>query len=279
MTRRSEDASWSNFTACEFETADILLHLPKLFFESESRRRFPSWAVKGRRSRGCPLRSFVCVGLGCSSSSEYLLRGTGVGSVGPKCEKEGPPAVKAEASSPATPLSFAPSSESDEKPKRSLKRKLPLKKREEWLEIIDGLTKRRESLKLEIENMRRNCDDVKACNLDMEAKLRLRQCLENENGKRLKTVFSLSGEDQDADQKVQMHSSLPSTAGCVRPVNNGIGPSSFFDLNVPAEEMVGIDSHGPFDLNVPNQNLLKVMAAQARQRRMQIYRAKKLQQC
>jgi hypothetical protein len=53
-----------------------------------------------------------------------------------KCEAEGAPtakaealiqADKAEALSPATPLSFPPSSESDKKPKQDWKRKFPLK--------------------------------------------------------------------------------------------------------------------------------------------------------
>jgi hypothetical protein len=62
---------------------------------------------------------------------------TGSGGVARKCEAEGAPAAKAEALilpdkavalSPATPLSFPPSSESDEKPKQDRKRKFPLKR-------------------------------------------------------------------------------------------------------------------------------------------------------
>jgi hypothetical protein len=54
-----------------------------------------------------------------------------------KCEAEGAPAAKAEALiqvdmaealSPATPLSFLPSSESDRKLKQDRKRKFPLKR-------------------------------------------------------------------------------------------------------------------------------------------------------
>jgi hypothetical protein len=68
-----------------------------------------------------------------------LLPGvTGSGGVAAlKCEAEGAPAAKAEALilpdkavalSPATPLSFPPSSESDEKPKQDRKRKFSLKR-------------------------------------------------------------------------------------------------------------------------------------------------------
>lgn len=120
-------APFSEFTTAEIDVADILLHLPQLVFEPESRCRFWSWTAKRRRSSGRSLQSFVCFRLGHSSPSE-LSGGTDVGVVGPVCEREGAPVVKAEASSPATPLSFSPGSESDEKPKQLSKRKPPLKR-------------------------------------------------------------------------------------------------------------------------------------------------------
>ncbi|KAG6648463.1 hypothetical protein CIPAW_07G149400 [Carya illinoinensis] len=215
-------APCSEFTTGETEVADILLHLPQLVLESESRCRFWSWSAKRRRSSGRPVQSFVCFPLGSSSPSE-LRGGTDVGGVGPVCEREGAPAVKAEATSPATPLLFSPGSESDEKPKQLSKRKPPLKrKREDWLEIIDELNRRRDSLKGEIEYMRSYCTYLRASNLEMKAKA---------------------------------------------------VPSGLPDLNVSAESM---DFSGLFDLNVNNQSMSRVIAAQARQRRMQIYKAKKL---
>lgn len=263
-------APFSEFTTAEIELADILLHLPQLVFESESRCRFWSWSAKRRRSSWRSVQSFDCFRLGYSSSSE-LRGGTDVGGVGPVCEREGAPAVKAEAPSPATPLAFSPGSESDEKPKQLSKRKPPLKrKREDWLEIIDELNRRRDSLKGEIECMRSYCTYLKASNLEMKARLSL--------GPFLKTVDPHGGEKQDTDRTVQMKSSLPSSSnsgfGEIGAVNDKAVPSGLPDLNVSAE---GMDFSGPFDLNVNNKRMMsRVMAAQARHRRMQIYRAKKL---
>lgn len=119
MKRRREIA-FADFTTDDIEAADVLLmlHSPRVFFKVDSRCGFPSWAVKRRRSFGRSMQSFLVVRPGI----------TGSGGVGPKCEAEGPPAAKAEALSPATPLSFPPSSESDEKPKQDQKRKFPLKR-------------------------------------------------------------------------------------------------------------------------------------------------------
>ncbi|KAG7971677.1 hypothetical protein I3843_07G147600 [Carya illinoinensis] len=262
-------APCSEFTTGETEVADILLHLPQLVLESESRCRFWSWSAKRRRSSGRPVQSFVCFPLGSSSPSE-LRGGTDVGGVGPVCEREGAPAVKAEATSPATPLLFSPGSESDEKPKQLSKRKPPLKrKREDWLEIIDELNRRRDSLRGEIEYMRSYCTYLRASNLEMKAKLSV--------GPFLKTVDPLGVEKQDTDRTVQMKSSLPSSTdsgfGQIGAVNDKAVPSGLPDLNVSAETM---DFSGLFDLNVNNKSMSRVIAAQARHRRMQIYKAKKL---
>lgn len=74
----------------------------------------------------------------------------------------------------------------------------------------------------------------------------------------------------------QMHSSLPTSTGFGCVVNNNEDPSSLPDLNVSIEDTVGVGSSGPFDLTVANRISYKAMAAQARQRRIQICRVKKL---
>ncbi|XP_041021798.1 uncharacterized protein LOC121263076 [Juglans microcarpa x Juglans regia] len=271
MMQRSEDAPLDEFTADEIEAADILFHLPQLFFESESCLRFPSWGARRKRSLGVPIQSFLCFGLVLSpdSPSSEFRRETEVGAVVPKCQKKGQPAVKAEASSPATPLAFMRSSESEEKPEQSLKRKVlrPKRKREDWLEIIDELTQHRDSLNEERKYLRLHCTHLRASNLEMKAKLSL--------GPISKTVDSLGTENQDKDRTVRMHSTLSSSRG-LGLVNNNVDPSPLPDLNLSLEETFAIDSSGPFDLNPINGKFSRVVAAQARQRRMQIYRAKKL---
>ncbi|KAE8057248.1 hypothetical protein FH972_013954 [Carpinus fangiana] len=268
MMRRSVFAPVTDFTTDDIEVADVLLmlHLPRVFPKVESPRGFPSWVVKRRRSSGRSMQSLLQVRPGV----------TGSGGVALKCEAEGAPAAKAEALiqaekaealSPATPLSFPPSSESDEKQKQDRKRKFPLKrKREEWMVIIDGLTQDRASLKEEIENMRRNCDNVRAFNLELKAKLSAGPCLET--GK-------IGAENKDSDQIGQLHPLLPSSTGSGMAHSNMGLP----DLNLSAEATVGIESSGPVNLNVANKNLGRAMAlaAQARHRRMLIRRIKKIQ--
>lgn len=294
----------ANLTKDEIEVSEILLQLPHLISESESLPRFSfEWGAKRRRSALASNPSILRFRLTLSSSA--LRHGTcgGGGSVaGPSCETEGgPPAVKvkAEASSPATPLSFSPSSESDEKPKSHLKRKVQVKrKREEWLEIIDGLTQRRDLLKGEVENVKRYHDKLKAFNLELKTRKQefsLGLTMENphlENNKSI--VKSPAPENQNhhqqrqliMDQAVQRSeigenfenlsskmSILPSSNG-VGMVNNNVGPLGIPDLNFSPDECVGMDSSQPFDLNLTNKNLSRAMAAQARQRRIQIYRVK-----
>ncbi|XP_059461120.1 uncharacterized protein LOC132190216 [Corylus avellana] len=280
MMRRSVIAPVTDFTTDDIDAADVLLmlYLPRVFLKVER------WAVKRRRSSWSSMQSF--------------RRGvTGSGGVALKCEAEGAPAAKAdslspavkaealipadkaealipadkaEALSPATPLSFPPSSESDEKPKQDLQRKFPQKrKREEWMVIIDGLNQDRALLKEEIENMRRNCDNVRAFNLELKAKLSSGPCLET--GK-------IGAENKDSDQIGQLHPLLPSSNGSGMAHSN-MGPSGLPDLNISAEGTIGIESSGPVDLNVANKNLGRAMAlaAQARHRRMLIRRIKKIQ--
>ncbi|KAK7291244.1 hypothetical protein RIF29_06226 [Crotalaria pallida] len=83
-------------------------------------------------------------------------------------------------------------------------------------------------------------------------------------------------------------SSLPSSSrinssssalGMVNNSNNpnsskNIGPHGNFDLNVTSEELVNVDPCQPLDVNGVNKDLSRVIAAQARQRRIQINRLK-----
>ncbi|GMY28257.1 Dihydroxy-acid dehydratase 1 [Fagus crenata] len=323
MTQQgSESVSFGDLTEDEIDTANILLELHHLIFESKTRLRFPSWVRLKKRSKRLPIKSCLC--FSSSSLLAAFSRGTCGGGrrveVGPTCYTEGPPpmaAVKAVALSPSTPLSFSPSSESDDRSKHTSKPKLLKKKREDWLKITDGLTQHRDSLKREIENIMRCYDGLKAFNLGLKARKNefyLGHMKENpylENGKRLKlasqlvqpTVNSLSAQNQDHQQQIpsmvhqksfivnqtvqrpeisdnvqhltsQLLSSLPSSTGFGYVVNNHVGPTGLPDLNFSPMDAIGMDSSGPYDLKLVNRNLSKEMAAQARQRRMQIYRVK-----
>ncbi|KAE9600151.1 hypothetical protein Lal_00046327 [Lupinus albus] len=53
-------------------------------------------------------------------------------------------------------------------------------------------------------------------------------------------------------------------------VNNTMGPIGILDLNVSNEELIHVDSYKPLDVNVVNKDLNRAIAAQARQRRIQI---------
>ncbi|KAK9271213.1 hypothetical protein L1049_026803 [Liquidambar formosana] len=139
---------------------DILLQLSDPFTESESLRRFPSsWGVKRKRSAASgvtPSPSRVR----STPSPPSILR-TRVG------EDETLPIRKAEATSPATPLSFSPS-ESDAKSKHSLSKILKKRKKEEWLEMIAELTQRRELLKGDMETCEARLPQAKSFEFGVE---------------------------------------------------------------------------------------------------------------
>ncbi|KAI4336776.1 hypothetical protein L6164_015258 [Bauhinia variegata] len=309
-------------TADEIEVAEILVHLPNLILESESRRQFPfSWGFKKRRSAidVSPVPAPSLRGLRLSASpapSPSPLHRATCGFVGPSCDTQAPPLVKPEATSPATPLSFSPS-ESDEKP-ILLKRRTPLnRKREEYLKIIHELTERRDLLRAEVENVKRYYDELKIFNLKLKARkkeLNAGPKRENpylENGLPLPLAHYNSvnvSSSSDVENQVHHHqqqlsssqnylspvfnqtcgisqtsgrvqcgysqptTSLPSSLGVVN--GNLVGPIGIPDLNVSLEESIAADPCQPLDLSMGNKNLNRAMAAQARQKRIQIYRVK-----
>lgn len=124
-------------TLDEAEVLEILVRLPRLIFESEAPKPFPfTWGTKRRRSAidvaPSPSRLRFRLRLPPFTTPSPLhpatdgASGGGGGGGGPTSDTDSLPPVKAEASSPATPLSFSPS-ESDEKP-IVLKKKIPLKR-------------------------------------------------------------------------------------------------------------------------------------------------------
>ncbi|KAI4316940.1 hypothetical protein L6164_024864 [Bauhinia variegata] len=232
------------------------------------------------------------------------------GVVGPSCDAQAPPLVKVEATSPATPLSFSPS-ESDEKP-NLLKRRTPLnKKREEYLKTIHELTERRDLLQGEVENVKRYYGELKALNLKLKARQKeLNAGVKRENPN-LEISLSLAHQNSvnlsSSHDHRQLQLQLPSSQHFLSPIlnqasglsqtqtsgsvqngynlpttslpssnSNMVGSIGIPDLNVSLEESFAVDSCQPFDPSMANKNLsrARAMAAQARQKRIQIYRVK-----
>uniref|UniRef100_A0A2C9U161 Uncharacterized protein n=1 Tax=Manihot esculenta TaxID=3983 RepID=A0A2C9U161_MANES len=166
MKQRSSPHYQPKYTSNdEIEVAEVLLKLHTLIAESEYGLQLPlSWGSKRRRSADDSHRRVLL-----PSTPFPSLHGIGGLLVSVFDPDKTKTAVKVEASSPATPLSFSPS-ESDEKPKR-LKRKASAKKtKEQLLEIVEQYTQSNESLTKEIEKSRQKYEELKASNLWLQAK-------------------------------------------------------------------------------------------------------------
>ncbi|KAL6207546.1 hypothetical protein ACLB2K_018504 [Fragaria x ananassa] len=140
----------SYFSPREFEIAEILVGLPDIISQLDSRPRIRvPWGHKKKRSalsvqdQKPTKKSSTVVRLRLPSSSSSL-------NPAPKIAANN--VVKVERSSPNTPLSF----ESEEKPPSQLRSRVVSvkRKREEWLEVIDGLSKCRDLLQKEIQNVK-----------------------------------------------------------------------------------------------------------------------------
>ncbi|XP_031283240.1 uncharacterized protein LOC116141902 [Pistacia vera] len=240
----------------EFEVAEILLQLPQLIFESESfhRSSFSSWGRKRRRS---------------SKAETPTLP-----PLGPTCEIEKPKAL-----SPATPLLFSPS-ESDDKFKHS-KRKVSVKRtKEECLEKIKELTERKEFFKEEIKNVQRYYDEQKLLNLRLKAKKQMLILgLPKEESQSQSSINSAAVLDIQVEQQQQQNSYLvhhpplmmDDTAhrkACGETVGSGV---CLFDLNLLPEESCGIEA---VNVRGVDKSERKALAAEARHRRIQIWRSK-----
>ncbi|XP_045833438.1 uncharacterized protein LOC123924543 [Trifolium pratense] len=222
-------------------------------------------------------------------------------------------AVKTEAPSPETPLSF-PATESDDKPKHSKKKTSLKKEKDESLQTIQKLTKSKSSLNQEIEKVQQHYDrlmsinlklkvrkqqllcnnskepksELKTLNLEIDQKLKVQ--LENQSNGSVNLSKSTAeneehGKNQQHQQQlIQMFpshetvslavassSSSPSSVTLGRTMNNG--PIALPDLNLPTEELMNVASFQPFDEATTSDRA--IVAAQARHRRLEIFRLKK----
>ncbi|XP_030541421.1 uncharacterized protein LOC115748907 [Rhodamnia argentea] len=266
----------SPFTEDEHRVAEILLELRWLFVD-----RFPrGWGAKRRRSA---LR-------GGSSPPSPARPSPPPQPQPPKCparaaieDRVGPP--KVHAASPDTPLSFSPSESDGNKAKqshskrKSTKRVVP--KREEWLKLLPLLEEQGDALRKEVENVRRYRDQVKALNSMLKARkeeLIIRVIPgEAKQGPEPSTRLTLGGQSAEPTAASLPSGSdrhLPSIPGEAASVpetsetRDPVGPGRDIpDLNI------GL---APFDGTTLDEEWSSRAraAAEARQRRKLIYRAK-----
>ncbi|EEF52726.1 uncharacterized protein LOC8274666 [Ricinus communis] len=299
----------------EMEVAAILLELPHLIEAEHKLSLFPSWGTKRKRSTD-DYFSQRRVSLSSPSPTPTLNTSPPPPPPLPVVREIEPkkPAVKGEASSPATPLAFCPS-ESDDKPKR-LKRKLSVKKtKEELLEIIQEYTQSNELLIKEIEQTKRYYQQMKERNLWLQTrKQELSLGIDNIGREKPQTKVKASAgltlevtpattADDDGVQvvidqkpfiiertanKVETSESYPSYYPYGKNVplfqsRSGLGmnietvnPSSVPDLNACSGpgESFWMMEFAQQTVDDMNKSFTKAMAAKARQRRMLICRDK-----
>ncbi|KAK4390792.1 hypothetical protein Sango_2142500 [Sesamum angolense] len=165
-------------TEDEIFVAQILLDLPGMMGLLDSLAGF-QWGSKRRRS---------CLVEDPSSSRAPLSRS-------PSCHRtdveiEGrKPQAKAEedaaaaaTGSPVSPLHFSPS-ESDEKPRHTLKKSSKRRSKEQYVDMIEELTQRRDLLRGEIENVTKYYNKLNAYNLQLKALKQevLNSCIKEED--------------------------------------------------------------------------------------------------
>ncbi|KAI3981612.1 hypothetical protein MKX01_007532 [Papaver californicum] len=161
----NNNGGYSDFSEKEYEIADILIQLPQLIRNSELNYLIQlSWGAKRRRTAifGTPSSSAISP----TSPSTHLSHLYNHNHSLPP-----PPSCKVDAiSSPNTPLSFLPQSDSDSKPNKYLKRKLPKKKTiEEWKDILTEVKDRNHIFKKEVQTVMEHFNTLKAQNLRLKS--------------------------------------------------------------------------------------------------------------
>ncbi|KAL7086027.1 hypothetical protein ACP275_14G313700 [Erythranthe tilingii] len=251
-------------TKDEITVAQILLDLNFLFSLTESLSNF-NWTCRRRRSSydaAPPLRR------GPSSPSPSL-RKTDDGGIDERRplvqteefvkEKEKKSGAARTTASPDTPLSFSPS-ETDELSKHSSKKNSKKRPREDYIEIIQGLTQRKDLLRGEIENVKKYYDKLKAYNSELKSMkqkvlntyptkqdLQMSVGVGMNPGTELAHRYRIHQQPLIEDPTVHMfqHSVGPITSQLLYPHP---GPHGF-DLNIPADEAFGEEPSQPLDLN------------------------------
>ncbi|KAG8377925.1 hypothetical protein BUALT_Bualt08G0084200 [Buddleja alternifolia] len=204
----------------------------------------------------------------------------------------------AASASPVTPLSFSPS-ESDEKSRHALKKCSKIRPREEYIDMIEELTQRRDLLKGEIANVTKYYNKLNAYNSQLKSMKQevLNSCHKKEKPELAITAgMNIGGELTHNHQKCVVAHQQPlivdqmaetfqysigpltaqfySSNNGLGPVND-VGPLGIPDLNLSAEEVFVVDASQPLDMS-------RVLAdrrarfAEARRRRKGIIKIKSM---
>ncbi|XP_057435065.1 uncharacterized protein LOC130727827 isoform X2 [Lotus japonicus] len=251
-------------TLREKEVAEILVDLPALIFKFDRARGFPfTWGCKKRRS---------AINVSPYPSPRHHHH-----------HPPPPPPLKAEVSSPATPLSFSPS-ESDDNNNNNpsvFRRNVSLKrKREHYLNVAEVITKDNELLQGEIQTVKSYLQRLKDFNSKLKTKKR--ELI-------VGSILQHSGTAEHRPLVVRQTAEPPrvsdgdgaaargkGTTSLGDSTSGDVGPSKIPDLNMPCEEeeeeRVAVEVSEEAEAST---NLCRTMAAaQARHNRLQIQRVK-----
>ncbi|KAF7829569.1 uncharacterized protein G2W53_011902 [Senna tora] len=130
-------------------------------------------------------------------------------------------------------------------------------------------------MKQEIENVKRYFDDLKAYNLKLKA--RKEELRVGHNGRMQMTIQRVDADGSvkasEIQDPAQLHHLIANQINESLP-SNVVNYLGIPDLNVSLDESNPPDSAQPFDISMANKHLCRVMAAQARQKRIQLNRVK-----
>lgn len=245
-------------TADEIAVAEILIDLPRLIIESESRCRLSPWG--GKRKRSIP-----------------VIKTASPSSSPPLNPAPPPPPEKLESSSPASPLAFLPSElEENQKPKPLKKKSSFKERREEQLQKINELSQRKDLLHKDIENVKIYYEKLKSYNSALKSR------------KQELIGIGVKGNHEYAQHSAADHHRWRLPPPCHQPaeilrgsdksgvvvwdgVRDNVGPTRIFDLNVaPPGEVAGLmECYEPLD-----RFCYRARAAVARLKRKQICKMK-----
>ncbi|KAL9144500.1 hypothetical protein ABFS82_14G300200 [Erythranthe guttata] len=240
-------------TKDETTVAQILLDLNFLFSLTESLSNF-NWTCRRRRSS--------------YDAAPPLRRGPSIRKTDDGGIDERRPPVQTEefvneksgaartTASPDTPLSFSPSDTDQHSSKKNSKKR----PRQDYIEMIQGLTQRKDLLRGEIENVKKYYDKLKAYNSELKSMkqkvlntyptkqdLQMSVGVGMNPGTELAHRYRIHQQPLIEDPTVHMfqHSVGPITSQLLYPHP---GPHGF-DLNIPADEAFGEEPSQPLDLN------------------------------
>ncbi|KAL2249967.1 uncharacterized protein LOC105166068 [Sesamum indicum] len=164
-------------TEDEISVAQILLDLPGMIGLLDSLAGF-QWGRKRRRSSLVEGPSSS----GAPSSGSPLFHRTDVEIEERKTQAKAEQDAAAATGSPVSPLHFSPS-ESDEKPRHSLKKSCKKRSKEQYVDMIEELTQRRDLLRGEIENVTKYYNKLNAYNSQLKALKQevLNSCIKRED--------------------------------------------------------------------------------------------------